>query len=376
MINEISGYYSCSINPSYISTWYTSFKSKRRHDNTPRLFPEETPEESTISIPIQEPTGWEDFQQPVNKNEIPANLADNSHHGRISPIALRKIKKAIDYTVYLAAPKSLPNSLHGKDFKFRLNLITLTLSSNQIHSDNEIKKEVFQPMLNSFRDKFHVINYVWRAEKQGNGNIHFHIITDKFIPWNELRNTWNKHQNKLGYINRYRQNMIDFHKDGFKLRKELLKDWTAEKQIKAYKEGIKNEWHNPNSTDVHSLRTVTNVKNYFVKYLTKDTQSADNRENANGQYSNLDGRLWGCSSRLSNIKGARADLDNELTEELQKLTEDKEIRNFKSDFFAVTFIDIDQLIKKGFKVIPQLFEKFICETFPEYRPPNLFSSLN
>ena len=80
MINEISGYYSCSINPSYISTWYTSFKSKSRYDNTPRLFPEATPEISTSILPNQEPTGWEDFQQSINKNEIPANLADNSHH--------------------------------------------------------------------------------------------------------------------------------------------------------------------------------------------------------------------------------------------------------------------------------------------------------
>jgi hypothetical protein len=166
--------------------------------------------------------------------------------------------------------------------------------------------------------------------------------------------------------------MQDWHRHGFRLRQDLLKNWSQAKQLAAWDSGKKNEWHNPNSTDVHSLRTVTNIKTYFVKYLTKDSQSANDREDKNGQYSDLAGRLWGCSSRLSNIKGARSDLDNSLTEELQKLSEDKDIRNFKTDFFAVTFVDINQLISRGFKLIPQLFEDYIRDVFPEYRPRDLF----
>ena len=349
-MNDQSGYYSCSVNPSYISTWFTSFKKGRRgmslnslfeKDNTPAIFK-------------------------------PANLANNQHNGKISATAYKKIKKAIDYTVYLAAPKSLPDTIHGKNFKFRLNLITLTLSSPQSHSDNDIKNKVFQPMLNTFRDKYGVINYIWRAEKQGNGNIHFHVITDKFIPWNELRNSWNKHQNKLGYIDRYRSIQENWHRHGFQIRTEFLSHWSEEKQREAWKNGTKTEWNNPNSTDVHSLRTVTNIKSYFVKYLTKDNQSAYDQQSNSGQYSNLAGRLWGCSSRLSNIKGARADLDSQLSEELQKLTADKDIKNFKSDFFAISYINMETLIRKGYVLIPQLFEHYIAETFPEYRPPDLF----
>lgn len=372
-MNEVNGYYSCSINPSYISTWYTSFKGRRRIDKTPRLFPEEPVYVPDYPMPETPITGWEDFAVSTPVSAIPVNFADNSHKGRISPVALRKIKKAIDYTVFLAQPKSLPNTLHGKDFKFRLNLITLTLSSPQIHSDLEIKTKILQPMLNCFRQKWKIINYVWRAEKQGNGNIHFHIITDKFIPWLQLRNDWNRFQQALGYVDRYRELQLKWHSEGFKLRSDLIKTWSAQKQKEAWQKGLKNEWNNPNSTDVHSLRTVNNIKNYFVKYLTKDNQSAYDRDDKSGQYSDLTGRLWGCSSRLSNISGARADLDGSLTEELQKITEDKEIKNFKTDFFSISFIDINKLISRGFTIIPQLFETYIQETFPEYRPGDLFS---
>jgi hypothetical protein len=160
------------------------------------------------------------------------------------------------------------------------------------------------------------------------------------------------------------------------LRTDLLSNWSKDKQVKAYQQGIKNEWHNPNSTDVHSLRAVSNIKKYFVKYMTKDTQSADNREKQSGQYSNLDGRLWGCSSRLTNIKGARADLDNQLTKELVKLKDDKDFNTFKSDFYAVSFIDMTKLLSKGYILIYQIFEQYIQERWPEYRPKDLFSSIN
>lgn len=383
-MNEITGYYSCSINPNYISTWYTSLLPKRNNKQLSMYLNSVPDFVSEVSLPQSESTGFEDLVISPPVRQVPVNLADNSHKGRISPVAFRKIKKAIDYTVYLAAPKHSPDNFNGKAFKFRLNLITLTLSSSQVHSDKIIKNEIFQPMLNSFRKKYGVINYVWRAEKQGNDNIHFHIVTDKFIPWNELRNEWNKFQNHLGYIDRYRQNMLDFHKAGFQERKNLFKAWPLSDQIKAFKEGIKNNWSNPNSSDVHSLRNVSNVKQYFVKYLTKDEQSADSRIKVNpdgvvpgsvvkSQYSNLEGRLWGCSSNLANIKGARADLDAGLTEELQKLKLDTSIHHFDSDFFSVSFIDIELLKKQGYKLIVSIFEEFIKLSFPEYRPANLFS---
>lgn len=372
-MNDVNGYYSISVNPTYISTWYNSLTPRKSPYRQEEFF---KPEVNSFEISpefISSPIDSIPFDPGQRSNPVPANLADNSHHGKISPTALRKITKAIDYALYLATPKKLPATLHGKHFTFRLNFITLDLSSEQIHSDNEIKRLIFQPMLNCLRQKWKVINYIWRAEKQANGNIHFHVITDKFIPWLHLRNDWNKFQQNLGYVTRYRLNQLEFHKSGFKFRPELSVNWPYQAQIKAFKQGMANNWDSPNSTDVHSLKNVSNIKQYFVKYFTKSTQSDHERPTDKKQFSNLEGRLWGCSERLSNITGARADIDSQLDEELQRIIKSDKIRTHTSDFFTISFVHIDYLKNQGFTIIPALFEDFIKATFPEYRPPDLFN---
>jgi len=147
---------------------------------------------------------------------------DNSHKGVISKTAKQKVFRAIDYLLYNAKPKSAYNSFNGKLFKFSIAFITLTLSSKQIHSDNVIKNKLLNQFLIELYYKFKVSNYVWRAEKQANGSIHFHILINKFIPWSEIRNCWNRIQNKLGYVDRYRDEMKKFHEGGFKVRNDLL----------------------------------------------------------------------------------------------------------------------------------------------------------
>lgn len=297
----------------------------------------------------------------ANPHRVPDQFLNNSHRGKISVIAAKKITRAIDYLVYLAQPKKLPHTLHGKGLTWRVNFITLTLSSPQIHSDNEIKSNLLEPFLNTMRQRWKVINYIWRAEKQANGNLHFHIISDKFIPWSELRDVWNALQQKLGYVSRYRENQLTWHKDGFRYRPELAKTWPRSKQLKAYKAGIVHDWHNPNSTDVHSLRQINNVRAYFIKYLTKSYQST-----------NIDGRLWGCSYALSNVKGARGFAEGRISTEIDQLLQMKGVKKYESQYFTAIYFD-SQILQSGLlPEISEIFEAYLSELFPAHRPPGLF----
>lgn len=110
--------------------------------------------------------------------------------------------------------------------------VTVTLSSRQIHCDKTIKRECLNHFLIYLKRNYGVVNYIWKAELQDNGNIHYHILTDKYIPWQELRDLWNSAQNRLGYVDMFQHD-------------------------------------NPNSTDIHSLRKVKNVMSYVAKYMTK-----------------------------------------------------------------------------------------------------------
>jgi hypothetical protein len=336
-------YYSVAVHPSNINIWYTSILGRRK-------------------IPGAQALTLKDFNNVPELFEVdvrecslkPEQFKDNSHHGIISKIAAKKITRAIDYLVYIAKPKELPNTLHGKGFKFKLNFITLTLSSVQIHSDSDIMNEIFQPFLNTLRQKFKVNNYVWRAEKQANGNIHYHICTDKFIHWNEIRNSWNKHQQKLGYVSRYRDEMHAFHINGINYRLDLLKVWPLVKQEKAYIEGVKHDWDNPNSSDVHSLKHVNNIRAYFIKYMTKS-----------GQSSNIEGRLWGCSVNLSKLVGGQTELCAEIEDEVLKLINSKKAHFYKKDFYSCLFFEASVINKRDFPNLFFLLNTYIKSVFPD-----------
>ena len=94
----------------------------------------------------------------------------NFHNNKISSQATRKIGKAVDYLVFFATNKKIQSSANGKALNFKIAFITLTLSSNQIHSDNEIKSKLLNQFIIEAKKKWKIKNYVWRAEKQENGN--------------------------------------------------------------------------------------------------------------------------------------------------------------------------------------------------------------
>ncbi len=277
---------------------------------------------------------------------------DKSNNGKISSQARRKINKAVDYLVYLSNDKQLPAGKSGRYYKFKIAFITLTLSSKQIHSDNEIKSKLLNQFLIEAKQRWKLTNYIWRAEKQSNGNIHFHILCDKFVPWSELRDLWNRIQNKLGYVDRYREEMRRFHKGGFKVRESLINNWSVKAQIKAYKQGVANDWNNPNSTDVHSIRLITNIKAYISKYLTKNEQPLE-----------LDGRLWGCSYELTNITGGQGVRDSKITDELNKIIDQLKPRYYAGDYFTVLYVNIESIKQINCIELLALFYSYINTRF-------------
>lgn len=150
----------------------------------------------------------------------------------LSRKAARRLKDAINTLIYLADWKSVYVKDSNKRFRFKVSFITLTLPSSQVHKDKEIHNTVFKPFMADWVKVNPGMLYVWKAEVQDNGNIHYHITSNIFIHHRKLRTRWNRAINKLGYIDRCNTD-------------------------------------NPNSTDVHSVIKVRNLAAYLVKYLSK-----------------------------------------------------------------------------------------------------------
>jgi hypothetical protein len=294
---------------------------------------------------------WEPYR-PRKNPAIHLQGVSKDHAGKVSSVARRKINKAIEYLLFLANDSVLPDTAHGRSYKFKIAFITLTLPSPQVHTDKEIKDKCLNQFLVELRLRYKVKNYIWRAEKQKNGNIHFHILVDRFIPWSNLRDRWNRIINKLDYVENYRNAMRAYHSGGFKARADLIKFWDINSQLKAYQKGKANDWNSPNSTDIHAVHKIGNISAYLSKYYSKDEQSAE-----------LKGRLWGCNYELSDLKGARVVLDNSIQSELNEIVQLFNPRIYEGEYFQCIELSAQLLNKTSGKELFKAMSIYLQEKF-------------
>jgi hypothetical protein len=268
-----------------------------------------------------------DYDTPMDK---PNTFLESTrkNNGSLSYHAVRKLKKAIEYLVTTSTEKKVIEKVYSKKVIFRTAFITLTLPSTQIHSDSEIINKCLNSFLNECRQHYKMKKYVWRAERQKNGNIHFHILIDTFIPWNELRNRWNRIINKLGYVDKFQ---------------------------------AKHNHKTPNSTDIHSTKKVKNIKEYLTKYMTKSETKCDTIEFENISKTYQSGRIWGCSHELSNTRGLNLVVDNEISEELKKVLDNSKISCYEGSYFKVWHINYHSFRNYGSNILFKYFSDYLFE---------------
>lgn len=248
-----------------------------------------------------------------------SNLTRGKFKGTISEKSRRTLKKiAVGWLVSVQEGKKgkIKTKLSQKRY---ITFVTLTLSAKQVHGDNEIKRELLNYFLIAAQREFGVKEYIWRAESQANGNIHFHLFLDCYISWLKLRVLWNKCQERLGYISRFK---------------------------KVYNHT------NPNSTDIERIRTVKGATVYVTKYISKESN-----------YRKIDGRLWGCSDNLKKILPYEDQFDNRYRHLLESLEENKEIRVITEPHYRVYLGNISQILKQFHPGIASLVKNHNQQNF-------------
>ncbi len=209
-------------------------------------------------------------------------------------------------------------------YQKKLTFITLTLPATQMHTDKEIKRHALNRMILNFKRKFGVTHYFWIIETQKNGNLHFHIIVDRYVSYNTLKILWNNIMRDMGYIDQYRKNQLEWHKEGFRVKSNLLKNWDIDKQKKAYAYNKQTNFNHPNSVDVKKIGESKNLFAYLLKYVSK---GSDGRE--------LDGRLFGYSDGLKLIKSFDDTIDTSMCMFLNELVDDENIRKYRTDYATI-----------------------------------------
>jgi hypothetical protein len=184
-------------------------------------------------------------------------------------------------------------------------------------TDDRMKSFCLNHFLTVLREKYNVSKYLWKAEAQRNGNIHFHIVIDRFIHWKVLQYVWNRVLSKTTLID-------DFEK--------------------------KHGHRNPPTIEVHSVKKVQSIRKYLTEYLAK---SEDRKRK-------IEGRRWACSEELSKYDGVEVQLTGVKLLEFEKLWSLPRQYKWYTDYFCVYKLSIGQLsqVLEGTKILDEYVNSY------------------
>lgn len=288
------------------------------------------------------------------KNE--KNLSENKTKGTLSPKARRRLVNAINWLLLASKKKRIYCNKLKVWSSFRISFITLTIPTTEHDlSDEYIKKKVLHGFLANCAKNYGLKNYVWKAERNKNGNIHFHLTTDMYLHHSEIRRIWNNVLRTHGIMQHYTSKMSKLTLEQYiALRtKQGAEDVQAIK--KAFLLGTSEGWENPNSTDVHSVKNIRDLGAYLADYMAKKEEDKEP----------IKGRIWGCSHSLTTTTKNETELILSHTPHIEKdlfaktmtikdiTVEDKITRQKRTvgTLFFYKLSDFNTVIKHGLKDI-------------------------
>lgn len=280
------------------------------------------------------------------------------HNFKISEQSHKNIMQKINWLYFLAKSKSI-KTISGKEiYNFKINFITLTLPSKQIHPTNVITSQCLNQFITEMKKLYNIENLVWRLEFQKNGNVHYHICTDVYLDYYIVLKHWNRIINKLGYVDIYAQ----------KHQNMSLNDY-----IKTYNKGNKNDfnvmksrylkgrqfnWQVPNSVDVKPVTSGKQIAFYISKYFSKKDKSGTNKNELDTIENSQGLRLWFCSRSLSKLKKIRDFVPAFDIDVLSIVLKCKRIFKAVHEYCTTYFFDFSQLENEGKAVLYKLLKDY------------------
>lgn len=267
----------------------------------------------------------------------------DTHNYKMSVKARRRLRTAINWLVFLSAKRRVVRKSGHYMNDFQIAFVTLTLPTAQMHSHEEIKSKALNHFLTIARQKWGIENYVWKAELQSNGNIHFHLTWDKYVHYMAIRREWNQVLAGMGYIAEYKAKFSAMTFQDYQEFRAQNSPASPEKVLRAYKYGQATRWTNPNTTDVKKVDSVRNLASYLSKYLAKDVAKGDLTPEQQVSLETFTGRKWFLSRSLSSLKSLVIPYSYDLKELLKKLRGWKKVFQVFTDWVEILFYNYYEL---------------------------------
>lgn len=147
-----------------------------------------------------------------------------SYTGEFTRYSRKNFTKAVDNLWGMAKARHLWNPISNRWSYFRISHLTLTISGRNPNMTNkDISKHCLKDFLNLMRNRHGMSLYVWKAELQENLNIHYHILSNLFLPMNKVQNAWNKIQDRYGLLAPFEEKFN--RTDAPSTRIDTVRDW-------------------------------------------------------------------------------------------------------------------------------------------------------
>jgi len=180
------------------------------------------------------------------------------YKGELTTGAKKRLTKAIDLMCQASKWKKVKSCITGRWINHRLSFITLTISSQDNITAQQGYDKVFKHFLQWLRRTAKVTTYVWKAEFQERGQLHYHITTPSYIDYRIIRTKWNVLQKQAGWLKQYHE---------------------------------EHGHYDPNSTDIHAVKKRDWIIPYIIKEFIKSIQNQPTV-----------GKVWDCSLNLKKMK--------------------------------------------------------------------------
>lgn len=226
------------------------------------------------------------------------NFERKEYNGFMSRATKAYITKILDNWFLTVRHYNLHVATPAKQAQKQMVFFTLTLPAKQIHTDNEIKRIALNRFIITCQRKGLIEEWFWRAEKQKNGNIHFHFLTDKYFNKKQLQSIWNDCIDKLGYIDMFEK---------------------------------KYNHRNPPTTQIQVVPSGQNIIDYVIKYVGK-----------NEGVEKVLGRIWGMSDKLRELKSYVVDIANTDEELINDYIEDGNKNVYQDENCMVVMVPFEK----------------------------------
>ncbi len=248
------------------------------------------------------------------------------YNGEITTHARRRIKRAIECLYMISPIRKVYNRVLAKWTQFRLSHLTLTLSAPQHNmTDNEVVKYMLAPFLRSCKRHLGMNNYVWKAEKQFNYTVHYHIISDMYADMNKIQYYWNAQQTKFHYIREFKAKFGHINPPS-----THIKYVKSDNQLAVYLMKYISKCDNTKSAREEFRKRAT-----FYKSENFSLKQVEESEFLHQNKMKIKGKVWDCTRKLKAFKYFATDLSTAEDREFQDALKFCEHTQFNDEYFSI-----------------------------------------